>query len=164
MRITNETTVTINYSVSEQNGTLLEKTEHGEPVTYLQGLEMMLPGVEDALEGKIPGDKVRIELSAADAFGVRDDGLVTVIPSSEFEDPSALSIGQEIIVGNGHEEAIMTVIKIDTDEITLDGNHPFAGKDIVFEIEVLEVHKTTDDDLKLFYHNHDEDCDCGHDH
>jgi FKBP-type peptidyl-prolyl cis-trans isomerase SlyD len=161
MKITNETTVTINYKVSEKNGNVLEMTEEGAPVIYLQGLEMMLPPVEAALEGKIPGDKVRIELAAEDAFGKRVEDLITKIPSADFEDAAELEIGQDIIVGNGEDEALMTIIEITDDEITLDGNHPFAGKDIIFEIEVIEVHKTTDEDLEEFSHHHDEDCDCG---
>ena len=162
MKITNQTTVTINYKVSEQNGEVLEQTTENEPVVYLQGLEMMLPAVEEAMEGKIPGDKVKVELKAADAFGERKEDLVTKIPASDFEDASSLNIGQDIIVGNGEEEVIMTVVKIEEDNITLDGNHPFAGKDIVFEIEVIEVHKTTDEDLKAFeHHHHHHDCDCG---
>ena len=162
MKITNQTTVTINYKVSEQNGEVLEQTTENEPVVYLQGLEMMLPAVEEAMEGKIPGDKVKVELKAADAFGERKEDLVTKIPASDFEDASSLNIGQDIIVGNGEEEVIMTVVKIEEDNITLDGNHPFSGKDIVFEIEVIEVHKTTDEDLKAFeHHHHDHDCDCG---
>jgi len=162
MRITNETTVTINYKVSEQNGSVLEQTEAGEPVIYLQGLEMMLPAVEDAMEGKIPGDKVKLELSAADAFGEKHKDLITKIPVADFEDAEGLAPGQDIIVGNGEEEVIMTIVGIDNNEVTLDGNHPFAGKDIVFEIEVIEVHKTTDEDLEQFNHVHDENC--NHDH
>ncbi len=163
MKITNETTVTINYKVSEKNGTVLEQTEQDNPVVYLQGLEMMLPAVEEALEGRIPGDKVKLELKAADAFGERVDDLVTTIPSSDFEEPESLNAGEDIIVGNGEEEVIMTVIDISDKNITLDGNHPFAGKDIVFEIEVIEVHKTTDEDLKAFEHHHEhgDECDYG---
>lgn len=165
MKITNETTVTINYKVNEKNGDVLEMTEEGAPVVYLQGLEMMLLPVEEALEGKIPGDKIKLELAAADAFGERVEDLITKIPSSDFEDVADLEVGQDIIVGNGEEEVIMTIMEIADDEITLDGNHPFAGKDIIFEIEVLDVHKTTDEDLEEFnHHHHDEDCDCGHDH
>ena len=166
MKITNQTTVTVNYSVAEKGGEVLERTEPENPVVYLHGLEMMIPPVEEALEGKIPGDKIKLELAAADAFGERQEGLVTAIPRSDFEDPEDLNIGQDIIVGNGEEEVVMTVIEITDADITLDGNHPFAGKDIVFEIEVIEVHKTTDEDLAAFehHHHHGEDCDCGHDH
>ncbi len=163
MKITNETTVTINYTLTEQGGAILEKTEQGEPVTYLQGLEMMLPALEEALEGKVPGDKVKVDLALEDAFGKRTDELIIKIPVEDFEDPENLEEGNEIIVGNGEEEALMIIIDIADDEITLDGNHPYAGKNVSFEIEVLEVHKTTDDDLEQFSHEHEhgEDCDCG---
>ena len=164
MKITNETTVTIKYTVSEKNGPLLEQTEPDAPVTYLQGLEMMLPSVEEALEGKIPGDQVKLELSAADAFGERHDELISTVSSDNFEDPAELYIGQDILVDNGKEEAVMTIINIGDEGVTLDGNHPFAGKDIIFEAEVLEVHKTTDEDLKQFSHHLEENCDCGQDH
>ncbi|MDC7225444.1 MAG: peptidylprolyl isomerase [Spirochaetales bacterium] len=162
MKITNETTVTINYKVSEQNGEVLEQTEFGKPITYLQGLEMMLPAVEEAMEGRIPGDSVKIELKAEEAFGERHDDLLTDIPKADFEDASELSIGQDIIVGNGEEEVIMTIVNIGDEAVTLDGNHPFAGKDIVFELDVLDVHKTTDEDLKAFEHHHVHDENCNH--
>lgn len=171
MKITNETTVTINYTLTETGGEILEKTEKGEPVTYLQGLEMMLPALEEALEGKVPGDKVKVDLKKDDAFGERTDELVIKIPVEDFEDPDKLSEGDEIIVGNGEEEALMVIIDIAEKEITLDGNHPYAGKDVSFEIEVIEVHKTTDEDLEQFsdahdhdhHHEHGEDCNCGPD-
>ena len=163
MKITNETTVTIHYSLTEKNGPLLEKTEDGEPVTYLQGLEMMLPKLEEALEGKIPGDKVSVEICADDAFGDRIEELVLNLPKADFESPEDLELGGEIIVGNGEEEVLATVTAVNDTEVTLDGNHPYAGKDLIFDVEVVEVHKTTDEDLKMFSdeHEHDEDCDCG---
>ena len=163
MKITNETTVTINYKLTDKNGEVLEQTEADDPITYLQGLEMMLPGVEEALEGKVPGDKVKVELSVDDAFGERLEELVIQVPKTDFEDPDTLEVDSEIIVGNGEEEVLMIIVSIGDDEVTLDGNHPYAGKDITFDIEVLEVHKTTDEDLEQFshHHEHDEDCSCG---
>jgi FKBP-type peptidyl-prolyl cis-trans isomerase SlyD len=165
MKITNETTVTIDYTLSEKGGDVLEKTEPNEPTTYLQGLEMMLPALEEALEGKVPGDKIKVELAVDEAFGERLDELVIKIPIEDFEDSKSLEVGNEIIVGNGEEEVLMIILAISDKEVTLDGNHPYAGKDIIFDIEVKEVHKTTDDDLEQFSHDHehhhDENCECG---
>ncbi|MBI9106473.1 MAG: FKBP-type peptidyl-prolyl cis-trans isomerase [Spirochaetales bacterium] len=161
MKITNETTVTIHYTLSEKGGEILEKTEPDDPVTYLQGLEMMLPAVEKALEGRISGDKVTLDLSVDEAFGDRIEELVIKVPIAEFEDPKTLEAGSELIVGDGEEESLMVIVAIAEDEVTLDGNHPYAGKEITFNIEVIDVHKTTDEDLEQFSHDHDEDCDCG---
>ncbi len=165
MKITNETTVTINYRVSEQNGELLEQTSEDNPVTYLHGLGMMLPAVEEALEGKVPGDSLKLELKAAEAYGEPQDYLIVDIPAKNFEELEELEIGKEVVIANSEEgEMIMTIVGITEDTVTIDGNHPFAGKDIVFEINVVDVHKTTDEDLKAFEseHNHDQDIGCGY--
>ncbi|MDC7124929.1 MAG: FKBP-type peptidyl-prolyl cis-trans isomerase [Spirochaetales bacterium] len=160
MRITNETTVTINYKLSRQNGEVLEETEKGDPLIYFHGLEMLLPELEKELEGKIPGDKIHLELKAEDAFGTRREELIAKLPASNFEEASELEKGQEIVLDNGKEEAIMLVTDITEDFITVDGNHPYADMDVIFDVEILEVHKTTDEDLNNFEHGHDGDCCC----
>jgi FKBP-type peptidyl-prolyl cis-trans isomerase SlyD len=160
MRITNETTVTINYRLTDKEGTLIEETDADNPASYLHGLGMMLPGVEEALEGKAPGDKTRVELDAENAYGERLEELVITVPIDEFEEPEKLETESEIIVRNGEEEIIMTISEIGDATVTLDGNHPYAGTDVIFEIEVVDVHKTTDEDVKHFSHDHG-DCDCG---
>ncbi len=161
MKIAEKTTVTLNYILKAKDGTVLETTSEQGPVTILFGHEMFPKAVEAALEGKSAGDSVTIELEAKDGFGEVIDEYIAQVPISEFDQPENLEVGIDIIASDGEKEMIVTVKAIDDDMVTIDANHPFAGMDITFEMGVMEVRETTEEDLAHFYHDHDHECGCG---
>ena len=162
MKIGKNTTVSINYTLKDSLGHLLEDTEESGPVSYLHGRGLMIPRLEESLEGSEAGSTLTVSLSPDEAYGERDDQLVMKIPRTEFDDPDTIELGEDIQVHDGSEGGIMTVVDIDKEHITLDGNHPFAGKSVVFNVSVLDVRETTKEDLDAVEHHHE--CGCGHDH
>jgi FKBP-type peptidyl-prolyl cis-trans isomerase SlyD len=137
MIITKDTVVTLHYKVLDLQGKLLESSP--EPMAYLHGgYGNTLPKIEEALEGREPGYQVRLNLQPEDAFGLRDESLVRTIPRSEF--PPGVKVGGQLEGRNDDgTEQVFNVVKIKGPVVLLDGNHPLAGKALVFSLKVVDV-------------------------
>ena len=145
MKISKDTVVTLQYKVSDQLGRLIEAVE--EPLAYLHGgYDNTLPKIEAALDGRMPGYEVTLQLEPADAFGLRDESLARSIPKSEF--PPGIKVGGQLQGRNEDgSEQVFTVMKIKGDTVHLDGNHPFAGKTLRFAIKVMEVRAASAEEI-----------------
>jgi FKBP-type peptidyl-prolyl cis-trans isomerase SlyD len=151
MQIAHNSVVTISYSLFDAQGELIEKSPA--PVTYLHGgYDNIFPLVEQALQGKGPGDTIKIKLEPEDAFGDYDENLLRVEPRAQF--PETLEVGMQFegIPGDspdGEEETdIFTVTDIADDKVVLDANHPLAGLALLFECEVLEVREASEEEVE----------------
>jgi len=137
MKIAKDTVVTMHYKVVNAQGQLLDKAQ--EPTSYLHGgYDNTLPKIEEALEGQEVGYSVTLKLTAADAFGERDESLVQTIAKSDF--PPGVKVGGQLRgrSADGHEQ-VFNVVKIKGDKVILDGNHPWAGQNLTMSLKVLEV-------------------------
>lgn len=137
MNITKDTVVTLRFRASDASGKLLEDGKT--PRSYLHGgYGNTLPGIEAALEGKTVGYQTTVTLAPADAFGERDESLVTTIPKSEF--PPGVKVGGQLEgTDDQGRRQIFTVKKIKGQTVHLDGNHPLAGQTLTFQLMVLDV-------------------------
>jgi FKBP-type peptidyl-prolyl cis-trans isomerase SlyD len=146
MKIEKDTVVTLQFKVAEASGKLIEQSK--EPMVYLHGgYENTLPKIEEALEGKQPGDQVNLQLKAEDAFGVRDESLVRTIPKKDF--PPGVKVGGQLEGrtddGTPH---VFHVMKIKGDTVHLDGNHPLAGRELRFALKVTAVRPATAEEIE----------------
>ena len=162
MKISDNTTVQIDFSITDTDGNIIESTQESGPILYIHGKEMMLQAVEDALLGKEAGDSITVSLTPEEAFGVRDDSLVQEFPIDAFEGFENLAVGNEFQTFDDDDEpVIVTVTAIENDTVTVDGNHPFADMDLTFKVDVREIRETTEEDIhNLLEHEHGEGC-CG---
>lgn len=148
MSITKNCIVTLDYHINDTEGNLLHEAE--ESLVYLHGdYGHIFPTVERALEGKNIGDTFSVTLSADKAFGDYDPSLVVTEALSEL--PVGVSVGMELdgyFDEDSDDVSIYTVTRIDGDRATLDGNHPLAGMDLVFEGTVLDIHEATPQEIK----------------
>ena len=145
MKITKDTVVTLNYRVADANGKLIEESR--QPMVYLHGgYNNTLPKIEEALEGKEPGHEATLALQPEDAFGVRDESLVRVIPKGEF--PPGVKVGGQLegYTDAGHPH-VFHVMKIKGQEVHLDGNHPLAGKALRFTLKVTGVRLASGEEI-----------------
>ena len=145
MKIAKDTVVTLRYKVAEATGRLIEESKT--PMVYLHGgYENTLPKIEEALDGQEPGYEVTLNLQPEDAFGVRDEALVRVIPKSEF--PPGVKVGGQLEGrtddGTPH---VFHVMKIKGPEVHLDGNHPLAGKALKFWLKVSSVRAASAEEI-----------------
>lgn len=157
MTITKDCIVTIDYHINDTEGNLLHEEE--EALVYLHGnYGHIFPSVEKELEGKSIGETFKIELSADKAFGIYDPSLVISEALSEL--PLEVSVGMELdgyFEEDSDDVIIYTVSEIEGDHATLDGNHPLAGMDLIFEGTVLDIHEATPEEIKEvqeFHHTH----------
>lgn len=162
MKIAKDTVVSLRYELFDTDGELLEKVE--DPVSYLHGgYDGIFPLVEEALHGKGVGDTCNVTMKPDDAFGEYDHQLVEVEQRSAF--PKDVAIGMQFEGGpeNSDEDDFMlyTVVDVTDDEVTVDGNHPLAGKTLTFNCSVVGVRPATEEELE---HGHVHDGDGQHLH
>lgn len=146
MPITQDSVVTLLVKVSDATtGQLIEAAN--EPMVYLHGgYENTLPKIEEALDGQEPGFKTTLTLAPADAFGEHDEALVRTIPKSEF--PPGVKVGGQLRgqTDDGTDH-VFTVVKIKGPQVLLDGNHPWAGKTLKFQLSVASVRAATSEEI-----------------
>lgn len=145
MNIAKDTVVTLRYKIADTQGKLLEEAK--EPLAYLHGgYGNTLEKIEAALDGRLSGYQVTLKLQPEDAFGVRDEDLLQTMAKKDF--PPGVKVGGQLkwrtVDG---DERIFFVMKIKGDTVYLDGNHPFAGKELRFDIKVLEVRGATAEEI-----------------
>ncbi len=156
MIITENTAVSIHYTLTNASGDTLDSSKNAEPLVYLQGAGNIISGLEEALAGKSSGDKFEVTIEPENAYGSKHPELVQVVSKSMFNDmPVEEGMQFHAEVSNG--PGIITVVAIDGEEITIDGNHPLAGETLTFQVEVMEVRLATEDELS-HGHIHSEQC------
>jgi FKBP-type peptidyl-prolyl cis-trans isomerase SlyD len=145
MKIEKNSAVTLRFKVTDKLGKVVEESQ--EPMVYLHGgYGNTLPKIEEALDGQVTGFKAALDLSAADAFGERDENLVQTIPKTQF--PAGVKVGGQL-EGHGDDgrKHVFTVMKIKGDTVLLDGNHPLAGKDLRFSLAVMDVRVASEEEI-----------------
>lgn len=148
MKIAKDTVVSLRYELMDAAGVLLEKIN--EPVSYLHGgYDGIFPSVEEALQGKDAGFEFNVTMAPDEAFGEYDHDLVRVEPRSLF--PLNVEVGMQFEGGaeDGDDEdyELYTVVEVTDDEVTVDGNHPLAGKALTFKGVVTDVRAATEEEL-----------------
>jgi FKBP-type peptidyl-prolyl cis-trans isomerase SlyD len=161
MKIADKTIVKMHYSVLDGEGNLIDSSYDAEPLEFIHGTKFLLEGLENALTDHEAGDTFEVSIATDDAYGPRIDGLVQKVGSEMFTD-FEVEVGMQLRAGT--DEGDQTVIVVDkTDEfITVDGNHPLAGVDLKFDVEILDVRAATADEI-THGHVHSENG-CGHTH
>ncbi len=152
----------MHYAVSDSEDTLIDSSYDHKPLAIIHGTGYLIPGLESALAGHKAGDKFDVEVAAEQAYGQREDGYVQTVPKSLFEGIEDLDVGTQLRASTDEGEQTVIVIDVAEDEITVDGNHPLAGLDLKFDVEILEVREATEEELE-HGHVHVEGG-CGHEH
>jgi len=164
MNIAKERVVTVEYTLKDADGRTLDTSAGRTPLTYIQGVGSMIPGFEAALEGKGPEGMLSFVVEPSQGYGERNESMLFSIPRERFQNISDLQVGKQVQVRTPHGTITMTVFKIDDESITLDANHPMAGKKLFFEVKVLNVRDATEEELQNVYsriHGCDSSCNQG---
>lgn len=158
MQITDNTAVSIHYTLTNNGGEQLDSSIGDEPLVYLHGAGNIIPGLEAALAGKKVGDKLNVTIPADQAYGAIDENMVQVVSRKMFEGMD-IEVGMQFHADVSYGAGIITITEIDGDDITIDGNHPLAGESLTFDVEVVDVRQATDDELA---HGHVHGAGCHH--
>ncbi len=133
-------TVKLHYTGKLNDGTVFDSSVDSEPLEFTIGAGQVIPGFNDGVIGMSIGEKKTIKILAKDAYGPRDEELIIELPKSRVPENLNPQVGQRIQIGQqGGERLLVTVVQIGEDNITLDANHPLAGEDLTFDIELVEI-------------------------
>ena len=161
--ITTDKVVGIDYTLKDDSGDVVDTSEGAEPLPYLHGKGQIVEGLEKALEGKTVGDEVEISVPPAEGYGPVDDAKVFTLPKDRFDFEVKPGDVVQAQLPSGHAVPIQ-VVKVDEDgSVTLDGNHPMAGKTLHFKVTVMSIRDATEDELSQA-HVHDDNCEGGCQH
>lgn len=157
MQVADNMAVSIHYTLTDDKGQELDSSVNSEPLEYLHGKGNIIPGLESSLSGKSVGDKFTVRIEAENAYGERHDEMVQIIPRSMFEGVDQLEVGMQFHADVSSGPGVVTIIDIDGDDITIDGNHPLAGEALTFDVEVTNIREASNDELE-HGHIHGEGC------
>lgn len=160
MQIAANAVVSIHYTLTNAAGDKLDSSEGQEPLAYLHGASNIIPGLENALVGKAVGDKLSVTVEPEEGYGEVREELVQEVDRSNFEGIDAVEPGMQFMAQTPWGQQPVTVVKVEGDNVTLDGNHPLAGQTLSFDVEVVEVREATEEELS-HGHVHGEG---GHEH
>lgn len=133
-------TVHVHYRGTLDDGSEFDSSAGGEPIVFTLGAGEVIPGFETAIEGMNTGDKKTERIEANDAYGDRREELVFTVPREQMPEGGEIEVGDMLQVGfpDGSSAAVQ-VAGVETDSVTLDANHPLAGKDLTFELELVAI-------------------------
>jgi len=133
-------TVRIHYTGKLEDGTVFQSSDGGDPLEFELGKQQVLPGIEKAVTGMDVGESKTTTIPAAEALGPHRPELVAVVERSELPDDLEPAVGQQLLMREaGGQELRVTVTDTDDSSVTLDGNHPLAGQDLTFDLELVEI-------------------------
>ena len=150
MQVAKNAVVTIDYTLTNDAGHVVDssKGEGRQPLPYIHGMGGLIPGLEKALEGKNPGDELSVAVPPEEAYGPRDEKLVSSVPKSAFGN-NLITVGAQFRTQDKHgHNQVVTVTKIDAESVTIDANHPLAGATLHFDVTIKEVREATNEELE----------------
>jgi FKBP-type peptidyl-prolyl cis-trans isomerase SlyD len=148
MRITRHKVVTIDYTLTDNGGTVLDSSEGAEPLAYIHGIGNLISGLEEALEGLAAGDSLQVTVSPEKGYGDRRDDLRQVVPRDRFETDEGIEIGMmfHTPTSDGGMQ-VVRVVEVSPQSVTVDGNHPLAGVTLNFAVTVTGVRDATAEEI-----------------
>jgi len=159
MQITDKLAVSIHYILTNAAGEQLDSSRDEDPMVYLHGFGQIIPGLENVLAGKVVGDKFVVTVPPADAYGERREDMLQVVPMTMFDGVGKVEEGMQFHADASQGVSVVTVAKVDGEDVTIDGNHPLAGEELTFDVEVMDIRPATEDELK---HKHIHGDGCNH--
>lgn len=148
MAIGNNKVVTLNFTLKDQHGNVLDSTEGEQPFSFLSGHQNILPKLESEIDTMLIGSKRTVTINAADAYGEYNNDIVQVVGKDEFPPEFLLEVGMQYIASAPDGTKMpFTITEVREEDVTIDFNHPLAGKDLSFELELLNVRDATAEEI-----------------
>ena len=149
MTIKNNSVVSMQYELKDDEGNVLDASQPGEPLNYLHGAENIIPGLEKALIGKKTGDALEVSVTPEDGYGEYQDDLIQNVPKEAFEGIDDLAPGLEL---QAQEEdgtmRFFTIQEVKDKEVVIDSNHPLAGMNLNFKVSIEEIREASKEELE----------------
>ena len=147
MTIQANTVVSIHYTLTDDDGVQLDASQDQQPLTYLHGAGNIIPGLENALEGKSVGDSLQVVIAPAEAYGEYQDNLVQQVPRALFDADQELRPGMRFQAQTDDGPVSVAITEVADDSVSVDANHPLAGKTLHFDVSVAELRDATAEEI-----------------
>jgi FKBP-type peptidyl-prolyl cis-trans isomerase SlyD len=147
MQIAKNAVVSIDYTLTGPDGAVIDTSTGRAPLPYIHGGGNIIPGLENALDGKSVGDSFKVTIPPAQGYGERNPQAVQSVPKAAFQGVPEVKVGMQFRSQGQHGMQVVTVTKVENDTITVDGNHPLAGVTLNFDVTVREVRAATAEEI-----------------
>ena len=148
MQVQNDHVVSIDYTLKNDAGEVMDTSEQNGPLAYLHGHHNIIPGLEKALDDKSVGDSFTVSIEPAEAYGERDERMIQTVPRSMFQGVDEIEPGMRFQAQTEGGVTVVTIKEVNGDEITLDGNHELAGETLHFDVEIKDVRPASAEELE----------------
>jgi FKBP-type peptidyl-prolyl cis-trans isomerase SlyD len=140
--------VTFHYTLRDPSGQVIDTSAGAEPVAYLEGAGQIIDGLDEQLRTALAGTKTQVRVPAAKAYGERDPTQLQRVKRDRLPIEGELKVGDTFQAGEDRFAPVVTVAEIDGDEVLLDANHPLAGIDLTFDVEIIDARAATVEELR----------------
>jgi FKBP-type peptidyl-prolyl cis-trans isomerase SlyD len=147
MQIAKNTVVSIDYILTDADGKVLDSSRGQKPLDYLHGSGNIISGLEEALEGRRQGDSIKVSVPPEKAYGLRNEALSQKVPRKMFDSKNEIKPGMRFHAEAEHGDHAVMVTAVDSEHVTVDANHPLAGKTLHFDVNVIGVRTATSEEL-----------------
>ena len=148
MHIDKHRVVTLHYTLKDDAGNILDQSSDGS-FCYLHGASNIIPGLENALTGKASGDELSVSIEPGDAYGERDASRKQTVPREMFPPEHDIEPGMQFHAQGPDEQALLvTVVEVENDQVTVDGNHPLAGVQLNFDVRIIAVREASTEEIE----------------
>jgi FKBP-type peptidyl-prolyl cis-trans isomerase SlyD len=138
--------ITFHYTLQDKDGEVLDSSRDGDPLPFLEGVRQIVPGLESELVKMAIGERRKVTVASAQGYGPHHAQLIQKVNRAEMPGED-IQVGDRFEAGNGEQTMIVTVTALDDQHVTLDGNHPLAGQDLFFDVEVTAIRPATSEEL-----------------
>jgi len=162
--VTKNTVVSIEYTLRNSAGQVIDASEGRGPLTYLHGVGMLIPGMETALESRVVGDDFEVVIPPEQAYGQRDPAMVQPVPVSAFKDAGEIKTGMQFYAQTPGGRRVVTVVEVSDTEVTVDANHELAGQTLQFAVKVVGLRDATKEEIEHGHIHDAQDHNCSERH
>jgi len=148
MQIAQNSVVAFHYTLTNDEGEVLDSSEGREPLTYLHGAGNIIPGLEKELEGRGAGEKLNVKVAPEEGYGELQEQLMQEVPRDAFQGVENVEPGMQFQAQTQGGPLMVTVKKVEGDTVVVDGNHPLAGQHLNFDVEIAEVREASEEEVE----------------
>ncbi len=148
MIVEKDKAVSFHYTLKNAEGEQMETSRDKDPMSYLHGANNIIPGLEKAMEGHAINDEFSVTVEPEEAYGVRNEKNVQRLPLKRLKGIGKVSVGQVLTLQTNNGPVQVTVLKVGRFNIDVDGNHPLAGKQLTFDVEITDIRDASEEELE----------------
>lgn len=143
LKVEENKVVSLHYDVTDDEGNLVDSSKGVTPLSYLHGRGNIIPGLEESLEGRNVDEEFNVTIQPENAYGFRDENMKQVVPRADLSSIKDLQVGMHIQATTDQGPILLVVVELDNENVTLDANHPLAGKVLNFKVKIVAIRDAT---------------------